>query len=77
MAELDRLVILRSLWRGGHPVLRCTASNVAVRQDPAGNIKPDKEPPASGSTAYRHWSTRSGGRYCETTAGRFMKGEGC
>jgi phage terminase large subunit-like protein len=27
----------------GNPVLRWTASNVAVRQDPAGNIKPDKE----------------------------------
>ena len=26
-----------------HPVLRWNASNVAVRQDPAGNIKPDKE----------------------------------
>jgi hypothetical protein len=34
---------LRSLWHGGHPVLRWNASNVAVRQDPAGNIKPDKE----------------------------------
>ena len=26
----------------GHPVLRWMASNVAVRQDPAGNIKIDK-----------------------------------
>lgn len=26
-----------------HPVLRWNASNVAVRHDPAGNIKPDKE----------------------------------
>ena len=42
-AELERLVISRSLWHGGHPVLRWNASNVAVRQDPAGNIKPDKE----------------------------------
>ena len=33
----------RALWHGGHPVLRWNASNVAVRQDPAGNIKPDKE----------------------------------
>ena len=41
-AELERLVIARSLWHGGHPVLRWNASNVAVRQDPAGNIKPDK-----------------------------------
>jgi phage terminase large subunit-like protein len=42
-AELERLVISRALWHGGHPVLRWNASNVAVRQDPAGNIKPDKE----------------------------------
>ena len=42
-AESERLVISRSLWHGGHPVLRWNASNVAVRQDPAGNIKPDKE----------------------------------
>jgi len=42
-AELERLVISRSLWHGGHPVLRWNAANVAVRQDPAGNLKPDKE----------------------------------
>ncbi len=42
-AELERLVISRTLWHGGHPVLQWNASNVAVRQDPAGNIKPDKE----------------------------------
>ncbi|MBB4267603.1 terminase TerL endonuclease subunit [Roseospira visakhapatnamensis] len=42
-AELERLVVSRSFWHGGHPVLRWNASNVAVRQDPAGNIKPDKE----------------------------------
>jgi phage terminase large subunit-like protein len=42
-AELERLVVSRALWHGGHPVLRWNASNVTVRQDPAGNIKPDKE----------------------------------
>ncbi len=42
-AELERLIVSRALWHGGHPVLRWNASNVAVRQDPAGNIKPDKE----------------------------------
>lgn len=42
-AELERRVISRALWHGGHPVLRWNASNVAVRQDPAGNVKPDKE----------------------------------
>ena len=36
-------MISRALWHGGHPVLRWNASNIAVRQDPAGNIKPDKE----------------------------------
>ncbi len=42
-AELERLIISRMLWHGGHPVLRWNAANVAVRTDPAGNIKPDKE----------------------------------
>ena len=42
-AELERLVISRALWHGGHTVLRWNASNVTVRQDPAGNIEPDKE----------------------------------
>lgn len=42
-AELERLAVSRLLWHGGHPVLRWNASNVAVRHDPAGNIKPDKE----------------------------------
>jgi phage terminase large subunit-like protein len=42
-AELERLSVSRMLWHGGHPVLRWNASNVAVRQDPAGHIKPDKE----------------------------------
>jgi phage terminase large subunit-like protein len=53
--ELERLVISRALWHGGHPVLRWNASNVAVRQDPAGNIKPDKSGRESGSTAYQRW----------------------
>jgi phage terminase large subunit-like protein len=52
-AELERLVVSRALWHSGHPVLRWNASNVAVRQDPAGNIKPDKS--GSGLTGYRHW----------------------
>jgi phage terminase large subunit-like protein len=42
-AEVQRLLIARSLWHAGHPVLRWNAANVAVRQDPAGSIKPDKE----------------------------------
>ena len=40
--ELERLVLERKLRHGGNPVLRWMASNVAVRQDPAGNLKIDK-----------------------------------
>ena len=40
--ELEKLVISRRLQHGGHPVLRWMADNVSVRQDPAGNLKPDK-----------------------------------
>lgn len=41
--EFERLVVGRQLRHGGHPILRWNAQNVAVRQDPAGNLKPDKE----------------------------------
>ena len=42
--ELERLVIEETeLEHGGHPVLAWMAGNAVVRQDPAGNIKPDKE----------------------------------
>lgn len=37
------LVASGDLIHGGNPVLRWMASNVSVRTDPAGNIKPDKE----------------------------------
>lgn len=40
--ELEKLVLGRQIAHGGHPVLRWMASNVAIRQDPAGNVKPDK-----------------------------------
>lgn len=40
--ELERLVIGGKLKHNGDPVLRWMASNVTVKQDPAGNIKPDK-----------------------------------
>lgn len=40
--ELERLVLARQLGHGGHPVLRWMADNVAVVQDPAGNVKPSK-----------------------------------
>lgn len=41
--ELERLVTGKKLRHGGNPVLRWMASNVAIAQDPAGNIKPDRE----------------------------------
>lgn len=42
-AELHRLLLARRLQHGGNPVLRWMASNLVERQDPAGNLKPDKE----------------------------------
>ena len=40
--ELDRLIVGGLLRHAGNPILAWMASNVAVRQDPAGNIKIDK-----------------------------------
>lgn len=40
--ELLKLVAGRKLAHGNHPVLRWMASNLAVLQDPAGNLKPAK-----------------------------------
>lgn len=40
--ELEKLVLGRQIAHGGHPILRWMADNVVIRQDPAGNIKPDK-----------------------------------
>lgn len=40
--DFEALVVGRKLRHGGNPVLRWMASNVAVLQDPAGNLKPDK-----------------------------------
>lgn len=40
--ELLRLVLAGQLGHGGNPVLRWMADNVAAKQDPAGNVKPDK-----------------------------------
>ena len=41
--ELMRLVLAGQIAHGGHPVLSWMMDNVYVRQDPAGNIKMDKE----------------------------------
>lgn len=43
MREFERLLLGDQVRHGGHPVLRWMADNLAVRQDPAGNLKPDKE----------------------------------
>jgi phage terminase large subunit-like protein len=40
--ELEVLLLTKRLRHGGHEVLRWMADNVAVAQDAAGNIKPDK-----------------------------------
>ena len=40
--ELMKLVLSKELAHGNNPVLNWMASNVTVRQDPAGNLKPDK-----------------------------------
>lgn len=41
--ELYKLLMEGSIIHGGNPVLKWMAQNVVMRQDPAGNIKPDKE----------------------------------
>ena len=41
--ELEKLIVSRKLAHGGNPVTRWMAANVAVAQDPAGNLKPAKE----------------------------------
>jgi len=41
--EFERLLLEQKIAHGGNPILRWMASNVAVKTDPAGNLKPDKE----------------------------------
>ena len=41
--ELMKLTLEQNLAHGGHPVLRWMMDNIFIRNDPAGNIKPDKE----------------------------------
>jgi phage terminase large subunit-like protein len=40
--EFERLLLTKKLHHGNNPVLSWMAKNVAVREDPAGNLKPDK-----------------------------------
>ena len=41
--DLEALIISEKLLHGNHPVLKWMASNVVIKRDAAGNIKPDKE----------------------------------
>ncbi len=43
MKELEKLILSRKLAHGNNPVLTWMADNLVAREDPAGNIKPDKE----------------------------------
>ncbi|MBN6186322.1 terminase large subunit [Aneurinibacillus sp. BA2021] len=42
MKEFERRLLNRKINHGGNPVLRWMADNLAVKTDPAGNIKPNK-----------------------------------
>lgn len=41
--ELEKLILSKKINHGNNPVLTWMASNVVIKADPAGNIKPDKE----------------------------------
>jgi phage terminase large subunit-like protein len=41
--ELERLILSKRIAHGNNPVLNWMMHNTVVRQDPAGNLKPDKE----------------------------------
>jgi len=43
MKELEKLILGHTLAHGNNPVLTWMADNLVAREDPAGNIKPDKE----------------------------------
>lgn len=43
MKELGKLIAEKRLAHGNNPVLNWMADNLVAREDPAGNIKPDKE----------------------------------
>lgn len=42
MKELEKLIVSKAYTHDGNPVARWMLSNVAPKEDPAGNIKPDK-----------------------------------
>jgi phage terminase large subunit-like protein len=41
--EFQKLVMSKGIRHDGNPVLKWNVDNLVVREDPAGNIKPDKE----------------------------------
>jgi phage terminase large subunit-like protein len=41
--EVEKMVLSKEIAHGGNPVLSWMVSNVAIKTDPAGNKKPDKE----------------------------------
>lgn len=41
--ELKRLTLSKRYRHGGNPVMRWMVDNLAVRMDPSGNVKPDKD----------------------------------
>src|SRR5215207_3101708 len=41
--ELQRLVVKGKLRHGGNPLLRWCVANLAVKMDPGGNVKPDRD----------------------------------
>lgn len=41
--EVEKMILGGEISHGGNPVLSWMVSNVAIREDPAGNRKPDKE----------------------------------
>jgi phage terminase large subunit-like protein len=43
MKELEKLILSKKLAHGNNPVLNWMADNLVAREDPAGNIKPDKQ----------------------------------
>ncbi len=43
MKELEKMVLGHTLAHGNNPVLTWMADNLVAREDPTGNIKPDKE----------------------------------
>jgi phage terminase large subunit-like protein len=42
MKETERTIMARQIAHDGNPIMRWNLGNVAVAQDPAGNVKPDR-----------------------------------